>query len=66
MEKDDTPEGGENFDRFNPGLDTNQGLLSMEFEVETSQEICKEVPQNYTSEDRRQSLLLTNTKAMLS
>ena len=44
MEKDDTPEGGEDFDRFNPGLDTNQGLLSMEFEVEKSQEICKEVP----------------------
>ena len=44
MEKDDTPEGGEDIDRFNRGLDTNQGLLSMEFEVEKSQEICKEVP----------------------
>ena len=42
MEKDDTLEGEE--DRFNPGLDTNQGLLSMEFEVEPSKDICKEVP----------------------
>ena len=44
MEKDDTLEGEEDFDRFNPGLDTNQGLLSMEFEVEPSKDICKEVP----------------------
>ncbi len=38
-------------DEIDPGLDTNQGLLSMEFEVESKH--VKEVQQQYNSEDRR-------------